>query len=357
MGRKVKQETITATVKSEFVRNTKNVLTHDNRNHILLHEHGIQNVQSLDGPCMFPGISQPFDIKKFKNDVQIKVVSVSSGDACDKTKVKSEHEHLLPEESRKDLDIEFDMIGVDSAIANAFRRVLLAEVPTVAIEKVYLYQNTSIVQDEVLSHRLGLIPIYVDPRMLQYRPVVKDLDSSPEIKNPEDRQTDTIRFRLKVQASWKPEHKPNIGSKGKIGGAKLYGNNQTKTDKELFINSHVYSKDLIWEPINEDQRLRFQDNPPRPVHDDILIARLRPNQEIELICDAVKGIGSDHAKFSPVATATYRLHPTIDLKEKIVGKQAVKLQACFPPGIIDIDEDTQEASVNEAEVKNDVGKL
>ena len=34
-----------------------------------------------------------------------------------------------------------------------------------AIEKVNLYQNTSIIPDEVLAHRLGLIPINIDPRL------------------------------------------------------------------------------------------------------------------------------------------------------------------------------------------------
>lgn len=42
------------------------------------------------------------------------------------------------------------------------------------------------------------------------------------------------------------------------------------------------------------------------VHDDILVAKMRPGQQIEASCHAVKGIGRDHAKFSPVATATYR---------------------------------------------------
>ena len=32
-----------------------------------------------------------------------------------------------------------------------------------AIEKVFLYQNTSLIPDEVLAHRLGLIPIKADP--------------------------------------------------------------------------------------------------------------------------------------------------------------------------------------------------
>lgn len=37
-----------------------------------------------------------------------------------------------------------------------------------AIEKVLIANNTSIVQDEVLSHRLGLIPITADPRSFEY---------------------------------------------------------------------------------------------------------------------------------------------------------------------------------------------
>lgn len=43
------------------------------------------------------------------------------------------------------------------------------QVPTMAIEKVFIYNNTSIVQDEVLAHRLGLIPINADPRLFEYR--------------------------------------------------------------------------------------------------------------------------------------------------------------------------------------------
>ncbi len=51
------------------------------------------------------------------------------------------------------------LVGAEAPLANALRRILLSEVPTMAIERVLLYQNTSILQDEVLAHRLGLIPI------------------------------------------------------------------------------------------------------------------------------------------------------------------------------------------------------
>jgi len=40
----------------------------------------------------------------------------------------------------------FDLIGVDAAIANALRRVLIGEVPTMAIEHVFIHNNTSIIQ-------------------------------------------------------------------------------------------------------------------------------------------------------------------------------------------------------------------
>lgn len=38
-----------------------------------------------------------------------------------------------------------------------------------AIEKVLVHNNTSLFQDEFLAHRLGLIPIKVDPRFFEYR--------------------------------------------------------------------------------------------------------------------------------------------------------------------------------------------
>lgn len=66
--------------------------------------------------------------------------------------------------SDTDEELVFDMVGVDAPIANALRRILLAEVPSVALETVFINKNTSIIQDEILAHRLGLIPLRIDPR-------------------------------------------------------------------------------------------------------------------------------------------------------------------------------------------------
>ena len=67
-----------------------------------------------------------------------------------------------------DEEIIFDLIGVEPPLANALRRILIAEIPTMAIEKVNMWQNTSIIPDENLAHRMGLIPIKADPRQFEF---------------------------------------------------------------------------------------------------------------------------------------------------------------------------------------------
>lgn len=67
------------------------------------------------------------------------------------------------------MDLEFDLIGVDAAIANTIRRILIAEVPSMAIESVWIFENNSIFPDEMLAHRLGLVPIRVDPRHFVFK--------------------------------------------------------------------------------------------------------------------------------------------------------------------------------------------
>uniref|UniRef100_A0AC34FTI5 DNA-directed RNA polymerase RpoA/D/Rpb3-type domain-containing protein n=1 Tax=Panagrolaimus sp. ES5 TaxID=591445 RepID=A0AC34FTI5_9BILA len=74
------------------------------------------------------------------------------------------------------------------------------------------------------------------------------------------------------------------------------------------------------------------------VHDDITVIKMRHGQELEARCHCVKGIGRDHAKFSPVGTASYRLLPEIILKQEIDGELAERLQKCFSSGVIGTDE-------------------
>ncbi|XP_064412680.1 DNA-directed RNA polymerases I and III subunit RPAC1 isoform X2 [Latimeria chalumnae] len=216
------------------------------RSRVVLGEFGVKNVHTTAFPGNYPGYDDTWSQERFEENFRVEVIRMEED------------------------TLEFDMVGIDAAIANAFRRILLAEVPTMAAEKVFIYNNTSIIQDEILAHRLGLIPIKADPRLFEYR-------------------------------------------------------------------NTVYTRHLTWVPIGNQADL-FADVDIRPVHEDILIAQLRPGQEIDLLMHCVKGIGKDHAKFSPVATASYRLLPDIQLLQRVEGELAQKLQRCFPPGVIELDD-------------------
>ena len=67
------------------------------------------------------GIDNSWSFKKFKKDFKVVVNWV------------------------RGMDMEFELIGSNAAIANALRRILIAEVPTMAIEHVYIVNNTSII--------------------------------------------------------------------------------------------------------------------------------------------------------------------------------------------------------------------
>lgn len=73
-----------------------------------------------------------------------------------------------------------------------------------------------------------------------------------------------------------------------------------KFHSELFFScTTVLTSHLKWIPLG-NQKDMFTYETVGPVHDDILIAKLRPGHELDIKLHAMKGIGRDHAKFSPV---------------------------------------------------------
>jgi DNA-directed RNA polymerase I and III subunit RPAC1 len=223
----------------------------------------------------------PWDHGRFKDGFSIKIRSIS------------------PERA------EFRMTGIDPALANALRRILIAEVPTVAISDVTIFQNTCQIHDENLAHRLGLIPIVFNPDLLRWREPSADFD-----------EWNSVHFRFAASCPQCP------------------GGDAVEKEKDKTIT--VYSKDLVWLPCSEAQAKRFEGSPPRPVADDIIVAKLAPGQEIELVCKCEKGIGKTHTKWSPVCTASYRLVPVIELSRPVVGDDAVNLKEACPPGVIEL---------------------
>ncbi|AGO11803.1 AaceriADR031Cp [[Ashbya] aceris (nom. inval.)] len=249
----------------------------------------VTNTTSTD----FPGFSHQkecaWDVDEFRRTMDVQIKSLDEREA------------------------NFDLLHVDTSIANAFRRIMISEVPSVAPEYVYFFNNTSVIQDEVLAHRIGLVPLKVDPDMLTW--VDKSL---PEAERFTDENTVVLSLNVKCT------HNPDA-PKG------------STNPKELYRNAHIYARDLKFEPQGK-QLETFAKCPVVPADPDILLAKLRPGQEISLRVHCILGIGSDHAKFSPVATASYRLMPYINIVEPITGPDAEKFVKCFPPGVAAINE-------------------
>ncbi|CAM8998568.1 unnamed protein product [Rhodiola kirilowii] len=259
------------------------------------------------------GVDNGLNMNQFRNDFKIEVIRLT------------------------DEDMEFDMIGIDPSIANAFRRILIAEVPTMAIEKVLVADNTSEIHDEVLAHRLGLIPIKVDPRMFDY---VEEGHKYNE--------RNTIVFKLHAKCP-KPVKK---GQKNPRHSA------AQETPQES--RKTVYSDELEWLPqgsqleksvdssskpemytsftCNQTSMSGFPDEGSKLTPSRIVLARLGAGQAIELEALAVKGVGKTHAKWSPVATAWYRMLPEVILLKQIEDEKAEELVKNCPANVFDIED-------------------
>ncbi|KAJ3573100.1 hypothetical protein NP233_g2646 [Leucocoprinus birnbaumii] len=270
----------------------------------------VSNVASTDFPGHYPDEDNSWNLDKFK-EVRKGFVSPTN---------KYLNQRLARVETS----------GVDASIANAFRRILIAEVPTMAIERVYVWDNTTVIVDEVLSHRLGLVPLNVDPALFLYK------------THPDEQATDrnTLVFKIDITCSRNP-HPPPLKP------------NEDPSPSDLYINHELLSKHMVWEPAGgQEQALRGLPHP-GPTNPNIVLAKLRPGQSVVMELHAVKGVGKDHAKFSPVATASYRLLPHIQILKPIPPHLGEKFQKCFSPGVIKIDPDTGEVSVDEENVRKD----
>jgi len=149
--------------------------------------------------------------------------------------------------------VTLQLEGIDRSYANAVRRFCIAEVPSMAIDDVVILENSSVLYDEILAHRLGMVPI----------------------------RTDLERYVL-------PE-KCDCGSP--LGCHKcrvLFVLDAKGKDKV----STVYSGDLV----SEDREIR-------PVSETIPLVKLATGQSVKLEAYARLGRGKEHAKWQPCTVA------------------------------------------------------
>jgi len=138
--------------------------------------------------------------------------------------------------------------GIPLQYANALRRICLNGVPVFAIDTVDIIENTSVLVDEALAHRLALIPI----------------------------KTDTTRF---VEPS-------KCDCKSDIGCSNCRVMLVLDTD-EAEVTRLVLSNELT----SEDEDVK-------PTSDKIPIVELAPAQKIKVEAYARLGRGIEHAKWN-----------------------------------------------------------
>ena len=194
-------------------------------------------------------------------------------------------------EELTDSTIRFRLKNVSVAYANTLRRIMIAEVPTMAIEFVTIRENTTPLHDEYIAHRLGLIPLMSSS--IEHFNNRSDCSCSDNSNCP----ICSVKFRLSVKNlndeirnvttdDLKSEYRGDPQIQGKI-------------DHQMSVKPLTYPVILGGE-----------------VHQrSVLIMKLGKNQQLDLECVATKGIGKEHAKWSPVCVAAMKYEPKVSVSE------------------------------------------
>ncbi len=162
---------------------------------------------------------------------------------------------------KNDINLRIAVRDADVPLMNALRRLALAEVPCMAIEEVVMIENSSILQDEIIAHRLGLTPLTTN--LDAY-----NLPEECECKSEFGCSSCRVTLTLDAEAR-----------------------DGTRT---------VYSGEVVSE------------NPEIvPVSDRIPIIKLAKNQKLKLEAYARLGKGKTHAKWQPVSMCAYKYYPKI----------------------------------------------
>lgn len=168
--------------------------------------------------------------------------------------------------------VDFVLKNVDLAMANSIRRTMLAEVPTLAIDLVEIDINTSVLADEFISHRLGLIPL-----------ISEGIDNLSYTRDCTCEQyCNKCSVKLELAAKCDMDSTMSIYA----------------SDLAKFQNGSTLGDPVIRDPEGKGP----------------LICKLRKHQELRITCIAKKGIAKEHAKWSPCAAIGFEYDPWNKLK-------------------------------------------
>jgi len=165
--------------------------------------------------------------------------------------------------------LKFLIKNNETYYVNTLRRLIIDEVPTMAIEDVEFKKNDSILYDEIVAHRLGLIPL----------------------------GTDLKGYNLPEKCTCK-------------------GEGCAKCQVELFLKTEASG-------VITANKIKTKDPKIKPVYEDMPITKLAEGQSLEFVAYARLGKGKVHAKWAP-GLAFFTLNPKIDVKKCSACGECVK---------------------------------
>ncbi|OCH85800.1 hypothetical protein OBBRIDRAFT_784299 [Obba rivulosa] len=188
--------------------------------------------------------------------------------------------------------VNFVLENVDLAVANSFRRVMMADLPTVAIDLVEIETNTTVLPDEFIAHRLGMVPL-VSANCDEAMRYTRDCTCTSNC------EYCSVTLTLNVAC----------------------GEDATTMDitsNHLEVLSTGAQSQYGWGAEDADGGEELSKRPPNfghPVGKDdsnappVLICKIRKGQELKLKCVAKKGIAKEHAKWSPCSALAFEYDP------------------------------------------------
>lgn len=186
---------------------------------------------------------------------------------------------LINKDNKKGTII-FSVSDTDHAYMNTLRRTILDNVPVMAIDEVEFRKNNSILYDEIIAHRLGLLPLSTD------------LKSYNLISECKCKGAGCARCTLKLTLS--------------VKGPKMV------------LASDIKTKDPKVKPV-------FPSTP---------IVKLLKNQELKFEATACLGVGKEHSKFIP-GLAWYTYKPIVTINNS--SKKLAEYKSKYPPQIFNKD--------------------
>ncbi|MGC9047433.1 MAG: DNA-directed RNA polymerase subunit D [Caldisphaera sp.] len=173
--------------------------------------------------------------------------------------------------------------GFPISFGNALRRLALSDVPTMAVDYVYFYDNDTSIYDEIIAHRLGLLVLKSDEAIHKYKLLEECKDKN---------ETDVSCY---VQVSLEKE---------------LEGDNV----------SGIYIK---------ASDLKFSDENIKPAYPDTPIIYLAPGQRIHLVGFARLGRGKEHGKWSPASVSILQYVTTVDVNGSMSNDECIECVSAY----------------------------